>query len=127
MNFLKKLFGGSRGGDDRQLPIYVMSHRCREPIEGKVDLFNELSGADEDNGYYVRKVLHTSGRNRCFDQVEVELWFNGKKEIAERSVSGGRWLTAEEYAEELAILNAPPEEEEGDGVAGDGGDSVETE
>lgn len=112
MNFLKNLFGGSRGSDDRMLPIYVMSHRCREPIEGKVDLFNELSNADEGGGYYVRKVLHTSGEKRCFDQVEVEIWFNGKKGIADHTVSGGRWLTAEEYAEELAIFNAPPEEEE---------------
>lgn len=112
MNFLKKLFGGSRGSDDRQLPIYVMSHRCREPIEGRVDLFNELSGSDEGNDYYVRKVLHTSGEKRCFDQVEVEIWFNGNKQVADHSVSGGRWLTADEYAEELAIFNAPPEEEE---------------
>ena len=119
MNFLKKLFGGSRGNDDRLTSIYVMSHRCREPIEGKVDLFNELSGSDEGNGYYVRKVLHTSGEKRCFDQVEVEIWFNGKKEVAEHSVTGGRWLTAEEYADELAIFNAPPEEDETDSEEAD--------
>ena len=121
MNFLKKLFGGSGKNDDRMLPIYVMSHRCREPIEGKVDLSNELSNADEGSGYYVRKVLHTSGEKRCFDQVEVEIWFNGQKAVADHRVSGGRWLTAEEYAQELAIFNAPPDEEEAEVV--DGGES----
>ncbi len=117
MNFLKKLFGGSARSDDRMTSIYVMSYRCKEPIEGKVDLFNELSKDDDGKGYYVRKVLHTSGRDRCFAEVEVQLWFDGKKQISDHEVSGGRWLTAEEYDEELAIFNAPPEEEDLDEMA----------
>ncbi len=112
MNFLKRLFGGSARGDDRMTSIYVMSYRCKEPIEGKVDFFNELSKDDDGKGYYVRKVLHTSGRDRCFAEVEVQLWFDSKKQISDHEVSGGRWLTADEYAEELAIFNAPPEEDE---------------
>ena len=112
MNFLKKLFGGTARGDDRLTSIYVMSYRCKEPLEGKVDLFNELSKDDDGKGYYVRKVLHTSGRDRCFSEVEVQLWFDSKKQISDHEVSGGRWLTADEYDEELAIFNAPPEEDE---------------
>jgi hypothetical protein len=112
MNFLKKLFGGPARGDDRLTSIYVMSYRCKEPLEGKVDLFNELSKDDDGKGYYVRKVLHTSGRDRCFSEVEVQLWFDSKKQVSDHDVSGGRWLTADEYDEELAIFNAPPEEDE---------------
>ncbi len=120
MNFLKRLFGGSGGGNDRLTSIYVKSYRCKEPLEGKVDLFNELSKDDDGKGYYVRKVLHTSGRDRCFSEVEVQLWFDSNKQISNHEVSGGRWLTADEYAEELAIFNAPPEEEsEDESEAGD--------
>jgi hypothetical protein len=71
------------------------------PIKGQIDLLNELSLAEEESGYYVRKVLHTSGRNRCFAQVEVQLWLDDKKQVTRYEVQGGRWLTAEEYAAEL--------------------------
>ena len=67
MSFFSKLFAPFRGkaptGSDRYLPIYVFSNRCREPIAGQVDLMNETSLDDETGGYYVRKVLHTSGKN----------------------------------------------------------------
>ena len=46
-----------------------------------------------------------------FHEVEVHLWFNRNKQISDHEVTGGRWLTEDEYAEELAIFNAPPEEE----------------
>jgi hypothetical protein len=49
----------------------------------------------------VRKVLHTSGASRCFGQVEVQVWLDGKKQITRHEVQGGRWLTAEEYAAEI--------------------------
>ncbi|RIK53168.1 MAG: hypothetical protein DCC57_08725, partial [Chloroflexi bacterium] len=85
MNFLKRLanlFGGRPGGGSgRLLTIYVLSRRCNEPIMGTVDLFNEVSQSEDSAySYYTRKVLHTSGERRCFDQVEVELWFNQNKE-----------------------------------------------
>ena len=113
MNFFKRLFGGgSRSSSDRFMPLYVFSHRCREPIEGKLDLMNELSLADE-GGYYVRKVLHTSGQKRCFSEVEVELWFDKNKRLTNQEVQGGRWLDEDEYAAELARFNAPPAEESG--------------
>ena len=112
MNFLKRLCGGPGGGGDRSTSIYVMSYRCKEPLEGKVDLFNELSKDDDGKGYFVRKVLHTSGLDRCFSEVEVQLWFDNRKQISDHEVSGGRWLTADEYADELGIFNAPPEEDE---------------
>lgn len=122
MNFLKRLanlFGGRPGGGSgRLLTIYVLSRRCNEPIMGTVDLFNEVSQSEDSAySYYTRKVLHTSGERRCFDQVEVELWFNQNKEVAHHAVTGGRWLSADEYAAELARFHAPPAE----------GDESETE
>jgi hypothetical protein len=117
MNFFKNLanlFRGGAGGSTRNLTIYLLSRRCNEPIMGQVDLLNELSLTEEgsDHAYYSRKVFSTSGQNRCFDQVEVELWFNQNKQVVEHQVLGGRWLDQAEYEQELARFNAPPEPEE---------------
>ena len=127
MSFLKKLasfFSGGGGGGSRALPIYIFSNRCREPITADIDLVNSLSRDEEnDNEYYTRKVLQGSGKNRCFTQVEVEIWFDRNKNVSRYEVSGGRWLSEEEYEEELVRFNAPPEEESpGDGGAQPDGD-----
>ena len=107
------LRGGGGGDDNRILKIYVLSRRCNEPIAGQVDLFNELSQTEDDSGhpYYTRKVLHTSGKNRCFAEVEVSLWFDRNKRLAQHEVEGGRWLEEEEYQAELERFNAPPPED----------------
>lgn len=68
---------------------------------------------DSDAQFYTRKVLQGSGQNRCFTQVEVELWFDRNKKVIRHEVSGGRWLTADEYETELARFNAPPQEDKG--------------
>ena len=107
MNIFRRLqqffmMGGKPTGSDRYLPLYVYSNRCREAVEGQVDLMNELSLDDSSDrgGYFVRKVLHTAS-NRCFSQVEIQLWFDPQKKLITQEVTGGRWLTAAEYAEEL--------------------------
>lgn len=111
----KMITGGAGGGpDNRTQNIFVLSQRCREPIAGQVDLLNELSRTEDDGAeFYSRKVLHTSGDNRCFDQVEVNLWFDRNKRIVNHEVSGGRWLEADEYAAELARFSAPPQDAAG--------------
>jgi hypothetical protein len=118
MNLLKRLAGLFSGGgapraDKRYLTIYVLSRRCNEPVSGQVDLLNELSKPDEgEYEYYTRKVLHTTGEKRCFSQVDVHLYFNKDKQVVHHEVEGGRWLTSEEYAAELARFNAPPPEDD---------------
>jgi hypothetical protein len=112
MNLLKRLtdlFTGKSTPNQRYLTVYVLSQRCNEPLAGQVDLLNELSQTDEgDHPLYARKVLSTSGRNRCFGQVEIELWFDRNKRVAQHEVQGGRWLEAAEYEQEVARFNAPP-------------------
>ena len=116
MSFLKKLaslFSGGGSGGNRALPIYVFSTRCREPIMAEIDLVNSLSRDEEsDDKYYTRKVLQGSGKNRCFTQVEVEIWFDRGKKVSHYEVTGGRWLTQEEYQEELIRFEAPPEDQD---------------
>jgi hypothetical protein len=118
MNLLRRLAslfsgGGAPRADKRYLTIYVLSRRCNEPVSGQVDLLNELSRTEEgEYAFFTRKVLHTTGEHRCFSQVEIQLYFNQNKQVVHHEVEGGRWLTSEEYAEELARFNAPPPEEE---------------
>lgn len=103
MGFWENLLALFRGRprSERYLPIYVLDHRCHEPLAGQIDLMNELSlDEEEGSGYFVRKVLHTSGAGRCFGQVEVQLWLNPNKEIVRHVVQGGRWLTKDEYVEQ---------------------------
>lgn len=117
MSFFKRLTNlltGKSSGDNRIMTIYALCNRGKEPVRGEVDLFNELS-LDEGDGpdsYYVRKVLHTSGESRNFGQVEVELWFDKSKRLDRYEVTGGRWLEAEEYEQEIARFNAPSEQDE---------------
>ena len=124
MSILKRLaslFTGKSSSGGRNLSIYVLSKRCNEPLSAEVDTLNALSGSDDgDASYYTRKVIQGTGRNRCFGQVEVELWFNSQRVLLRHAVSGGRWLTAEEYETELERFNAPPEEDE---AAADGADT----
>lgn len=120
MSLLKRLaslFTGRPSSGGRNLTIYVLSKRCNEPLSAEVDTLNALSGSDDgDASYYTRKVIQGTGRNRCFTQVEVELWFNSQRALLRHAVTGGRWLTAEEYEAELERFNAPPPEEEEDEV-----------
>ena len=113
MNLFKRiasLFSGGSGGD-RLLYIYALNTRCNEPVAGTVDLYNELSHTDEsDYPLYARKVLHTSGKNRCFGQVEIELWFDTSKRLQHYDVQGGRWLERNGYEAELARFQAPPDD-----------------
>ncbi|MEM7532104.1 MAG: hypothetical protein AAF639_08010 [Chloroflexota bacterium] len=124
--WLGNLFAAGSGSNDRYLDLYVLSHRCNEPVAGKIDLYNELSSVSSDEGeypYYGRKVLHTSGTNRCFAQVEIELRFDSNKQMVEHRVIGGRWLDLDEYEAEVIRFNTPPEEEideeDDDGVTTD--------
>lgn len=125
MSILKRIasfFTGGGSSGSRNLTVYVLSNRCKEPLSAEVDTLNALSGSDDgDASFYTRKVIQGTGRNRCFAQVEVELWFNSQRALLRHAVTGGRWLTAEEYAEELARFNAPPEEDEEADTGGSGG------
>ena len=119
MGFFKRfaeMIGGGRGDEKRFLTVYVLTNRCREPIAVRVDLHNEVSRIEGDDGYYVRKVIQTSGAKRCFDQVEVELWLDKNQRVTNREVQGGRWLEEEAYVAELERFNAPPEDLQDEGT-----------
>ena len=88
MNFLKKLFSGeSARPQSNFFDFTVKCNRCGEAIQGRVNLANDLSLNDDNNGYFVRKVV--MGGGRCFQQVEVELTFDAARRLIESQVNGG--------------------------------------
>jgi hypothetical protein len=128
---------------ERYLHVYIYSRRCRDAVAGRIDLMNELSGADVDNAsgtldgaeeaagapagavWFVRKVFTTSGRDRCFDNVELRLWLDGNKQVLRHEVDGGMWLERDEY-ERLERARASTLEDDNPG-GGSASDIDETE
>lgn len=93
MNFLKKLFGGSGGGDKRSLHIYVRPKRCNQIVEVRIDLYNDLS-QDDEGGYFVRKVAQAA---RCPFPAELMLHFDSRRILRESQVENGEIVSEEEY------------------------------
>ncbi|MGD8404839.1 MAG: hypothetical protein PVJ21_14350 [Anaerolineales bacterium] len=90
MGFLKKLFGGGTSSSSSDFYTFtVKCDRCGEIIEGKINMSNDLSLADE-GGYFVRKVL--IGSQRCFQQIEATFKFDASRGLQEKQISGGTFL-----------------------------------
>lgn len=88
--FFKKLFSSAADKPIKRYYLFqVKCNRCGEVIEGRVDLDNDLSLNDEGDGYLVRKGLMGSGR--CFQQIEVELTFDSKRQLQEKTITGGEF------------------------------------
>lgn len=107
MSFLKKivssLFGGGEGGRGDVHREYARCSRCGEEIPVRVDLRNELTPqyGEGEGAYYVRKGVVGGGETRCFQTIEVRLYFDAQKRLVSRYISGGEFITEEEfYAEE---------------------------
>lgn len=106
---IKNLFQASPASGNRFLDIHVLNFRCNEPISAQVDLYNDLSPDEEGRDkaqFYVRKVLSTSGRQRCYDSCEVQVWLDGRRRVVEYEVTGGKWLEESEYEAALTRFNS---------------------
>ena len=88
---------GSSESGNRALWVYARCNRCQEALASRVDLVNDLSIAD-DGGYVCRKVL--MGNKRCFQQIKVRLYFDGNRTVIDREISGGQFISAEDYESE---------------------------
>ena len=84
--------------------LYVQCDRCGEKIRTRIDLRNDLSirygQTDRDTTYFCRKVI--MGGGRCFQQLEVELTFDGRRQLIEQQIRGGRFIGEEEYFDQAA-------------------------
>lgn len=73
--------------------------QCGEKIASYLNLHNDLNiqygEKDKDNVYFVRKQL--LGRERCYNLIDVELTFDTKQNLIDRKISGGMFITEEEF------------------------------
>jgi len=92
MDFLDKLF--SRPAQSDILWLYVRCAKCGAKVRVRINLYNDLSLANE-GGYILRKEIMD---NRCFQLMQAELHFDDQKHVISRDISGGEFITAEEYA-----------------------------
>jgi hypothetical protein len=110
MQWLTRLFTRRpRQESASALWIYVACGRCGEAIgirtDRRYDLVSEMRDPGEAGPAYTmhKDIVGT----RCFQRIAVDLEFDSRLQISERRISGGRWLTAEEY--QAALPSTPPE------------------
>lgn len=101
MSLLKKigsLFAGGEGEADVHRE-YVRCSRCGEKISVRVDLGHELTPqyGEGEGAYFVRKGVIGSGETRCFQTIEVRLYFDADKRLLSRQIAGGEFITWEEF------------------------------
>lgn len=102
MSFLKKIASalspkGTRGGE--VLWVYARCDKCGETIKTRIDLIHGLTPNYSAEGrvtdYVLRKVL--IGSQRCFEPIEVKLIFDPQRRLVSREITGGQFISREEY------------------------------
>ncbi|MFW6136110.1 MAG: hypothetical protein ACOC7N_04740 [Chloroflexota bacterium] len=101
MGLLDKIaaFLTASGEDEDVYTAYVRCARCGEAIAVRVDLRHELTPqyGEGEAAYYVRKGVIGSGENRCFQTIDVELYFDERKRLVSREIAGGQFITEEAF------------------------------
>ncbi len=97
---LKRFWNSITGSkDDRDYRFYVRCGRCGEIIQGRIDLYNDLSRVYPENGdeehYYTRKVV--MGNKRCFQRIETEFEFNLDRSLKSKTVTGGAFVSEDDF------------------------------
>jgi hypothetical protein len=84
--------------------VYARCEKCGEPLRARVDLRNDLSAQfgerREETIYFCRKVIVGSGK--CYNQVEVRLTFDARRNPVKREIEGGAFITEEEHANQTS-------------------------
>lgn len=94
---LSRLLAPSAKDEERAYWLYVQCKRCGEKIKTRVDLYNDLSPIYTETGvtYFCRKVL--IGQQQCYQKVEVEMSFDERRQLTDRQISGGSFISEEAY------------------------------
>jgi hypothetical protein len=97
---LSRLLAPPAKQDKRAYWLNVQCNRCGEKIKSRVDLYNDLSPIYNETGvtFFCRKVL--IGQQRCYQKVEVEMSFDERRQLTDRQISGGKFITEEEFTAE---------------------------
>ena len=92
MDFLKRLLGG--GGGDVGIYLYVKPTGCDEVVRVRINRNNDLSLDEDGKSYRVHKVVMGT---TCFQRVELDLYFNGSRQLKNSEVSGGELVKEADY------------------------------
>jgi hypothetical protein len=116
MGFLKKLFGGESQNqpyvDKDGIYLYVRCDNCGTAVKLRADKQYDL--VNEGGGYVWHKTVVD---NRCFRPIPTVAYFNSTYEMTGHEITGGRYITEDEYKAFLAEREAakthqePPAEE----------------
>ena len=112
MRWLRRFFKRQLRQDSATaLWIYVACGRCGEAIrvraDRRYDLVSEMRDPGESGPAYTlhKDIVGT----QCFQRIAVDVEFDQRLQVIERRISGGRWLTEEEYRA-TTIASPPPQE-----------------
>lgn len=108
MGLLKKLFGGNAHDgaakpfkDDQGVYLYVQCDRCGTAIRLRADKQYDL--INEGGGYIWHKTIVD---NRCFRPMPTVVHLNAAYEMVSHEISGGHYISRDEYEAFLAEQNA---------------------
>jgi hypothetical protein len=116
MRWLTRLFTRRpRSESPPALWLYVACNRCGETIrvraDRRYDLVSEMRDPGEAGPAYTlhKDIVGT----RCFQRIAVDVEFDQRLQVIERRISGGRWLTEEEYQAITTTARPPSSTSEG--------------
>lgn len=109
MGFLKKLFGDKNAASRPESPqadtqgvyFYVQCERCGTPVRLRADKQYDL--INEGSGYVWHKTIVD---NRCFRPMPTVVYLNSAYEMVSHEISGGRYISQDEYEALLAAREA---------------------
>jgi len=110
MGFLKKLFGGDEqprqtaaaNPDPQGVYFYVQCDRCGAPVRLRADKQYDL--INQGGTFLWHKTIVDS---RCFRPMPTVVTLNANYEMIAHEITGGKYITKEEYE----ALLAPPRSE----------------
>lgn len=94
---VKAMFA-SQGNDPNAMWLYVRCARCGTPLAVRVDLRNEPSIDYENGGYVLHKEMMD---NKCFSLMHAEVRFDEKRNVVERKIDKGEFITRQDYEKSL--------------------------
>lgn len=108
LDSVKSIFAPSAAADPNALWLYVRCSRCGTPLAVRVDTRNELSADYERDGYVLHKEMTD---NKCFTLMHAELHFDQRRNVTERKVDKGEFITRQEYEASSKSQNAKSQSE----------------
>jgi hypothetical protein len=93
MNFFKNILSRRHSNPGTFYNFEVKCSRCGEIIHGQVNVNNDPSMEEDENGkvfYTCRKLL--VGNQLCFQRIEVIFKFNESRGLLDRQITGGEFV-----------------------------------